>query len=85
MTFIDTGAFLARYLSNDQYHKTSIPLWERIRATREQCVTSNFILDETFTLPARRANYRFAAEKAAACAAAISFCQTFVRKTRPNL
>ena len=64
MIFIDTGAFLGRYLANDQHHKTALPLWEKIRVARERCVTSNFVLDETFTLLARRASYPFAAEKA---------------------
>ena len=64
MTFIDTGAFLGRYLANDQHHKAALPLWEKIRIAREGCVTSNFVLDETFTLLARRASYPFAAEKA---------------------
>ena len=64
MTFIDTGALLARYLSDDQHHKSATALWEKIRVRREPCVTSNFVLDETFTLLARRASYSFAAEKA---------------------
>ena len=64
MTFIDTGAFLARYLPADQHHKAATALWNKIRLTHERCVTSNFVLDETFTLLARRANYAFAAEKA---------------------
>ncbi|HEX4343411.1 MAG TPA: PIN domain-containing protein, partial [Verrucomicrobiae bacterium] len=64
MIFIDTGAFLARYLSRDQYHKAALPVWEKIRVARERCVTSNFVLDETFTLLARRASHAFAAEKA---------------------
>ena len=64
MTFIDTGAFLARYLPDDQHHQAANALWEKIRVTREPCVTSNFVLDETFTLLARRASYAFAAEKA---------------------
>ena len=64
MTFIDTGAFLARYLPSDQHHKTASALWQKIRTTHERCVTSNFVLDETFTLLARRASYSFAAEKA---------------------
>ncbi|MGA2853671.1 MAG: PIN domain-containing protein [Verrucomicrobiota bacterium] len=64
MTFIDTGAFLARYLPSDQHHKVASALWEKVRTTHERCVTSNFVLDETFTLLARRASYSFAAEKA---------------------
>ena len=64
MIFIDTGAFLARYLPSDQHHKAAVALWDKIRTTRESCVTSNFVLDETLTLLARRASYIFAAEKA---------------------
>ena len=33
MTFIDTGAFLARYLPADQHHKTATLLWNKIRAS----------------------------------------------------
>lgn len=64
MTFIDTGALLARYLPADQHHKPATALWNKIHVTAEPCVTSNFVLDETFTLLARRASYAFAAEKA---------------------
>jgi hypothetical protein len=64
MTFIDTGAFLARYLPNDQHHRVATALWNKIRTTQERCLTSNFVLDETITLLARRASYLFAAEKA---------------------
>jgi predicted nucleic acid-binding protein len=64
MTFIDTGAFLGRYLPSDQHHQAATTLWSRIRTTHERCLTSNFVLDETFTLLARRASYAFAAEKA---------------------
>ena len=64
MIFIDTGALLARYLPSDQYFSVATILWEKIRVERELCVTSNFVLDETFSLMARRASYSFAAEKA---------------------
>jgi predicted nucleic acid-binding protein len=64
MIFIDTGAFLARYHPSDQHHKSAVELWEKIRMTRQLCITSNFVLDETFTLLARRASYAFAAKTA---------------------
>lgn len=64
MIFIDTGAFLARYLSHDQYHAQAVEFWEKIRQRKESCFTSNFVLDETFTLLGRRAGYEFAAERA---------------------
>jgi predicted nucleic acid-binding protein len=62
MIFVDTGAFLARYLSNDAYHRRAVDMWKKLR--RESLVTSNHILDETLTLLARRAGGRFAADRA---------------------
>ena len=64
MIFIDTGAFLARHLPKDQYHRKAKNFWDSIRKKNETCVTSNFVLDETFTLLGRRAGYRFAAQRA---------------------
>ena len=64
MIFIDTGAFLARYLQKDQYHKKALRGWGRLRESSETVSTSNFVLDETFTLLGRRAGYEFAAERA---------------------
>ena len=64
MIFIDTGAFLARYLSHDQYHRSAVPVWEKLGSNNENCFTSNFVLDETFTLLARRAGYDFAVQRA---------------------
>ena len=64
MIFIDTGAFLARYLSHDQYHTQATAAWERIGSRRETCFTTNFVLNEVFTLLGRRAGNLFAAERA---------------------
>ena len=64
MIYIDTGAFLARHLSKDQYHFKANAFWDSIRKNSETCVTSNFVLDETFTLLGRRAGYSFAAQRA---------------------
>jgi predicted nucleic acid-binding protein len=63
--YVDTGAFLARYLSRDQYHQKAGAFWKKIRKNQESCFTSNFVLDETFTLLGRWAGYDFASEKAA--------------------
>jgi len=62
--FIDTGAFLARYLQNDRHHGSAEVVWTRLAADRETCITSNFVLDETFTLLGRWAGYDFAARRA---------------------
>ncbi len=64
MIYIDTGAFLARYLSRDQYHGQANSFWNSIRKKGEACTTSNFVLDETFTLLGRRAGFSFAAQRA---------------------
>ena len=63
MIFIDTGAFLARYLERDQYCKEAAGLWRELDQTRPILFTSNFVLDETLTLLARRSSYAFAAAK----------------------
>ena len=64
MIFIDAGAFLARYLSHDQYHDRAKGTWSKLISSRESCFTSNFVLDETITLLGRRAGYDFALERA---------------------
>ena len=64
MIFIDTGAFLARYLKGDQNHREALDAWEKLQKSFGRYYTSNFVLDETFTLLARRAGYAFAAERA---------------------
>ena len=64
MIFIDTGAFLARHLGRDQYHQKAVAAWEELGSNNENCFTSNFVLDETFTLLARRAGYDFAVQRA---------------------
>jgi predicted nucleic acid-binding protein len=66
MIFIDTGAFLGRYLSQDQSHALATTGWRTLAAEGRRCFTSNFVLDELFTLLGRQADYRFAAERARA-------------------
>lgn len=63
MIFVDTGAFLARYLERDQHHSQAIAVWKRIEDDKEWFCTSNFIIDELATLLARRSNYWFAVQK----------------------
>ena len=64
MIFVDTGAFVARHLARDQHHQDALEGWKRLAETKPPCYTSNFVLDETFTLLGRRAGYRFAAQRA---------------------
>jgi uncharacterized protein len=62
--FIDTGALVARYVAADQHHATAVDTWGRLEASRDRCATRNFVLDEVWTLLARRAGAAFAAERA---------------------
>ena len=64
MIFVDTGAFIARYIRQDNQHGRARRAWAEIERSRSRCFTSNFVLDETFTLLGRRASYPFAAERA---------------------
>ena len=64
MIFIDTGAFLARYLARDQYHEIAKEAFTEIARQNTKVFTSSFVLDETITLLARRAGSEFAAQRA---------------------
>ena len=64
MIFIDTGAFLARYLQRDQYHDAAMSQWAALQQSQRLCFTSNLILTETLTLLGRRSSHAFAAERA---------------------
>jgi predicted nucleic acid-binding protein len=66
MIFIDTGAFVARYVARDQHHRNAQSACTKLSTRKWKCYTSNFVLDETFTLLARRSSYSFAADRARA-------------------
>ncbi len=80
MIFIDTGAFLARYLRRDQHHKEALVVWKKLASSKQRSFTSNFVLDELFTLLARKASYNFAAEQAT-----IILSSTHLTILRPDL
>ena len=61
MIFIDTGAFIARYVERDQHHKKAQASWNKISG-QKRIVTSNFVLDETLTYLGRTTTYAFASE-----------------------
>lgn len=66
MIFVDTGAFIARYVRRDDHHRQAKRAWGEIERGRVRCFTSNFVLDETFTWLGRHASYPFAADRARA-------------------
>jgi uncharacterized protein len=55
MIFVDTSAFLARYLTNDQHHRAALAIWRDLERPEARLYTSSFVLDETLTLLGRRA------------------------------
>ena len=61
MVFVDTGAFLARYLAKDEHHHKALAIWESLQGT--PLFTSNHVLDETATLIGRRAGHHFATDR----------------------
>lgn len=64
--FVDTGAFIARYDTDDQYHPAAVAAWAELAppSGRWRLVTSAGVLGETFTLLGRRAGFPFAASVA---------------------
>jgi predicted nucleic acid-binding protein len=61
--FVDTGAFLARYVKRDQHHTRARAGWRQIEKKDLPCFTTNFVLDEALTVLGRRTSYEFAAER----------------------
>ena len=64
MIFVDTGAFLARYVAGDQYHRAAVRAWKRLERSPGALFTSSFVVDEALTLLGRRTSYAFAAARA---------------------
>lgn len=64
MIYIDTGAFVARYIERDQFFMAATACWSEIKRASTRCITSSHVLSEAFTLLARRATYGFAADRA---------------------
>ncbi len=60
MIFIDSGAFIARHIRQDQHHAEATRLWYQLESDRLPCWTSNHVLDEVFTLLGRIAGNQFA-------------------------
>jgi len=62
--FIDTGAFLSRYLEKDEHHGAAVAGFRQLERAGRPVATSIHVLDETITLLGRWAGHRFAAERA---------------------
>jgi len=62
--YVDSGAFLARFIERDQFHHQATDAWQRLEQLGWKCLTSNFVLDETITLLGRWTSYEFASNRA---------------------
>jgi predicted nucleic acid-binding protein len=64
MIFLDTGVFLARFVSRDHLHRAAKRAWKQLEPMEWRCYTSNFVLDETFAMLGRLTTHEFTAERA---------------------
>ncbi|MBI3299909.1 MAG: PIN domain-containing protein [Elusimicrobia bacterium] len=64
MTFLDSGAFIALWLTQDGQHGAATKALGVIKEEGGRLCTSNFVLDEVVTFVGRRAGATFAASKA---------------------
>jgi predicted nucleic acid-binding protein len=60
--FIDTGAFLAKEIADDQHHRRAADFWSDLQDQVPRLYSSQHVLDETATLLARRTSYAWAAD-----------------------
>lgn len=58
--FVDTGAFLALANEADQCHERAKVCFQELQATKTPFLTSNFVLDETYTRIRGKAGLRTA-------------------------
>ena len=48
--FIDTSFFKALVDADDEFHNKSVKIWEGVDRKNTELITSNYVLDESFTL-----------------------------------
>ena len=60
--FVDTSAFLAIKNRRDSLHKEALALKQRVLDTGKSLVTSDYVLDESYTIIRLRAGHRLAVE-----------------------
>lgn len=55
--FVDTGAWAALAMTNDQHHKQARNLFEQLKEKSTQLITSDYVLDESLTLIRLRSSH----------------------------
>ena len=61
--FVDTGAYLARFHTADQFYQQANLAWRQVQQQKRVVITSHHVIDELATLLARRSSYAFSARK----------------------
>ena len=79
MIFVDSGAFIARYVSADQHHSESLRGWSLVSSGHIPCYTSDLVLSESLTLLSRMTGNAFAAETGR-----LLYTSTSLRVLRPE-
>jgi predicted nucleic acid-binding protein len=80
MIFVDTGAFVGKYVENDHYHAAAVAFWDDLARQSHPSVTTSFVLAEALTLIGRRTTHHFAAERAR-----LIYASTALKVIRPTL
>jgi predicted nucleic acid-binding protein len=62
MIFIDTSAFLALENRKDEYHKPALIFRDFLLQSKEPLLTSDYVLDESYTIIRLRAGHSIAVE-----------------------
>lgn len=62
MVFTDTSFFKAYIDKKDQFHQKALKIFEQLKISQVLLITSNYILDETFTLLRVKCNLELAHE-----------------------
>lgn len=62
MIFIDTSAFLALENRKDEYHRPALLFRDSLLESRESLVTSDYVLDESYTIIRLRAAHKIAVQ-----------------------
>jgi predicted nucleic acid-binding protein len=52
--FVDTSAFYALLSRDDRYHSRAVALWQTLRSSDEERVSTNYVALEVFALVQRR-------------------------------
>ncbi len=60
--FVDTSFFKALLDPRDDFHLLSVKIWDKLKNFDTFFVTSNYVLDETFTLVKQRCGHKILQE-----------------------